>query len=347
MNVAELHIPSVIAELLYAHNCVIIPGFGGLVGNRVAAHLDSNKNTFYPPYKKLVFNSHLQMNDGLLATALSTQKQVPYNEALAAVDALVKSWNSRLQKGQEITLNEIGKFKKSKDNSIAFHQDFSVNYLAEAFGMQAIHVAATQRGSIKEKISRQIIDSTIPSAKNTSTWMKVAAVIAAPIAATALFFAMNLPHNASTELNWNPFTWSTSEQALPALPANPDVTITIVRPEDFFNKEEVLKIYTEKLTEPKMELSTSVVKELPSEKTTTLAENHYHVIAGCFAEEQNAALFLAELKAIGFAAEILPKTPNALIRVTYGSYNNKLDALKGLASARLKHSPNAWMSEGN
>ncbi len=346
MKVAEINISTIIADLLYDYNCVIIPGFGGLVGNRAPAHLDENKNTFYPPYKKLVFNSHLQMNDGLLTTALSQKENISFNEATQAVEALVKNWQAEIKKGKGIHLDQIGKFKKAKDKSIAFHQDYSVNYLPEAYGMQAIHVAATQRDTIKEKISRQIIDSTIPSAKSNNTMLKVAAAIAVPLAATALFFALNLPGKDATQLNWNPFKWNSTTE-IAKLPPKPDVTINIVRPEDFFSKEDLLKIYSEKLTEPKQELSTSVVKELPVEKHSSVSSNaKFNVIAGCFAEEKNAALFLEELKAAGFDAQIVGKS-GGLIRVAYGSYDTKQEALKGLANARFKHSPNAWLSENN
>ena len=347
MKVAEINIPSVIADLLYEHNCVIIPGFGGLVGNRAPAQLDENKNTFYPPYKKLVFNSHLQMNDGLLTTAVSQKENISFDTASKALEAIVKNWQLELKKGREIDLDQIGKFKKSKDKSIAFHQDFSVNYLPEAFGMKAIHVAATQRNTIKEKISRQIIDSTIPSAKSNHTMLKIAAAIAVPLGATALFFALNLPGNNTAQLNWNPFKWNSGETEIAKLPPKPDVTITIVRPEDFFSQEELLKIYTEKLNEPQQELTTSVVKDdLPEEKPSYISSSSkYHIIAGCFADEKNAATFLEELKAVGFDAHIAGKTPGGLTRVAYGSYGNKLEALKGLANARLKHSANAWMTE--
>jgi hypothetical protein len=347
MKVAEINISSIIADLLYDYNCVIIPGFGGLVGNRAAALLDENKNTFYPPYKKLVFNNHLQMNDGLLISAVSTKENISFDEAGKAIEAFVKNWGAELKKGKEIDLDQIGKFKKLKDKSIAFHQDFSVNYLAEAYGMQPIHVAATQRGTIKEKISRQIIDSTIPSVKSNNTILKVAAAIAVPLAASALFLALNLPSGDSTQLNWNPFKWNLSKVEMAKLPPRPDVTITIVRPEDFFSKEELLKIYTEKLSEPKQELSTSVVKELPVKRTieTSVSNAKFNVIAGCFADEKNATTFLEELKTAGFDAQIVGKTNGGLTRVAYGSYNSKLEALKGLASARLKHSAHAWLSE--
>ncbi|MFM7022131.1 MAG: SPOR domain-containing protein [Flavobacteriales bacterium] len=348
MKVAERNIPAVIAELLHEHNCVIIPGFGGLVGNRAPAQLDENKNTFYPPYKKLVFNSHLQMNDGLLNTALSNSEKISFEEAGTALEAVVRKWQEDLKKGKEVNLDQVGKFKKTKDKNIAFHQDLSVNYLPEAFGMQAIHVSASERSTIKEKISRQIIDSTIPSAKKSSnTMLKVAASIAVPLLATTLFFAINLPGNTSAQLSWNPFKWNAEVEAVKKLPTTPDVTITIVRPEDFFSKEEMLKIYTDKLADPAVQISTKVVKEAPQKPqySSAAASSKYHVIAGCFADEKNAATFLEELRAAGFDAHIVGKTEGGLTRVAYGSYDNRLEALKGLANARLKHSSNAWMTE--
>jgi hypothetical protein len=49
-----------ISELLYFHDCVIVPGFGGLVANHITAVYDEEKNMFSPPAKEIVFNTNLK-----------------------------------------------------------------------------------------------------------------------------------------------------------------------------------------------------------------------------------------------------------------------------------------------
>ena len=51
MNV-EKHI----GELLYDHNCVIVPDLGGFVANYAPAKIHPTQHTFTPPTKNIVFN---------------------------------------------------------------------------------------------------------------------------------------------------------------------------------------------------------------------------------------------------------------------------------------------------
>ena len=66
-----MDIRNCIAELLSAHDCVIIPGLGGFIGNYSPARIDPVHHAFQPPFKKLLFNINLKQNDGLLANAVA------------------------------------------------------------------------------------------------------------------------------------------------------------------------------------------------------------------------------------------------------------------------------------
>lgn len=66
-----------IRELLLDHDCVILPDFGGFIGNYVPAHYDSSNN-FYPPTKQISFNKQLCHNDGLLIGKVSKSLTLNY-----------------------------------------------------------------------------------------------------------------------------------------------------------------------------------------------------------------------------------------------------------------------------
>jgi len=349
MSAASQHIGKTLAELLHQHNCVIIPNFGALVGNRVAAYLDENKNIFNPPYKKLVFNAQLQMNDGLLVQAIANAASITFEEAVKDLDLLVKYWNLQLKNGKDISLLGVGVFKKLKDKSVAFHQDYSVNFLPEAYGLEPIHVVAQKKGNIKEKISRQIIDSAVPSAKKEGmTWRQVAAAVVLPVlGASTLFFSLNLGSGNVTQMNWNPFA-SSSKETLAVKEVHADVVINLSAQKSQSN-DELLAMYTKKAVEQNaakhkvLADSTSVVKRIVKEEVSINTSANYHVIAGCFANEENAAKYLEEIKAAGFDAHLVGKTPNGLTRVAYSSYSTRNEALQGLSKAK-EHSKDAWIS---
>ena len=60
-----------ISELLFLHDCVIIPNFGGFVGNPKSAKLNKITGVLSPPSKQILFNANLKTNDGLLITHIS------------------------------------------------------------------------------------------------------------------------------------------------------------------------------------------------------------------------------------------------------------------------------------
>ena len=65
-----------ISRLLEEHDCVILPGYGGFIGNYAPARIDPVSHSFVPPSKKILFNINLKQNDGLLCNRLVTDEGV-------------------------------------------------------------------------------------------------------------------------------------------------------------------------------------------------------------------------------------------------------------------------------
>ncbi len=89
-----MDVTAFIRELLFGHDCVIVPGFGGFIGNYTPARIDKRTGTFYPPVKQISFNRNLNHNDGLLVGKIS----VP----LKSITAMPEIWlrNLLLESGK-------------------------------------------------------------------------------------------------------------------------------------------------------------------------------------------------------------------------------------------------------
>ena len=74
----QVDITAFIRELLFGHDCVIVPGFGGFIGNYTPARIDKKSGTFYPPVKQISFNRNLNHNDGLLVGRISGSSGINY-----------------------------------------------------------------------------------------------------------------------------------------------------------------------------------------------------------------------------------------------------------------------------
>ena len=81
-----------ISDLLYRYECVIVPDFGAFLTQFKSASVHATTNAFYPPKKKLSFNSQLINNDGLLANYISKTEMISHEEANTKIAFLVKSF---------------------------------------------------------------------------------------------------------------------------------------------------------------------------------------------------------------------------------------------------------------
>lgn len=124
-----------ISELLFDHECVIVPGLGGFIVNEKHASIERLTHQFNPPFKKLLFNQHIRFNDGLLINYISKKERLSFEEARKQIDELVHQYFSRLEKGEKIKFEDIGILAFDENKNILFDQGLSVNYNSESFGL--------------------------------------------------------------------------------------------------------------------------------------------------------------------------------------------------------------------
>lgn len=131
----EIHI--YISELLFLHDCVVIPGFGGFVGNEQSAYLNKRTNIIYPPYKQILFNKNLKTNDGLLTSHIANTEKISHDQSLEIIKDFIKKINIQLTDNQTYRIKRVGLLSMSQDNNILFLQDSSINYNLNSFGMSS------------------------------------------------------------------------------------------------------------------------------------------------------------------------------------------------------------------
>lgn len=130
MNTTLQHIN----DLLFLHECVVLPDFGGIISNYSPSHFDENTCIFYPPKKELSFNKNLSNNDGLLITYISQKEGISYEKAARSLSFFVEDLRVKLHRGQRVVFDNIGLFYCDKKFNILF-EPFDYNFLAEAWGM--------------------------------------------------------------------------------------------------------------------------------------------------------------------------------------------------------------------
>ena len=127
----EKHIKS----LLYDHDCVIIPDFGGLITRYVSARINPVKHSFLPPSKKVAFNEKLVLNDGLLISTIAYRNQISKEEAQQLVSDFVRRAKAALHQDSRFILQDVGVFKYNAERRLEFEYVESDNMLEASFGL--------------------------------------------------------------------------------------------------------------------------------------------------------------------------------------------------------------------
>ena len=255
-----------ISELLFLHDCVILPDFGGFVGNPQSAKLNKTTGILSPPSKQILFNSNLKTNDGLLITHISNQEGIAQEIAKQNVITFANENNNKLAASKALRIDKIGLFTLGKEENIIFLQDSANNYSLDAFGMKAANNKTISRvNEVEEKVVSTIQNIRTQN-RNPRAFLRAAAVII-PLVALSYFSISQQDriNNAYTQM----------------ATLNPFATTEIV--------EEIIE--------------TPMAEEVATPITTQ--QHTFYIIAGAFSKQRNADKMAAKLKKRNYNAEIV------------------------------------------
>ena len=209
----EKHIKS----LLYDHDCVIIPEFGGLITRYVSARINPVKHTLAPPSKKIAFNEKLVLNDGLLISTIAYQSNVSKEEAQRMVSAFVHQARTKLHAENRYELEDIGVFRYNAERRLVFDYVESDNLLEASFGLPElvarpirVEEPAVLRTLIKERQQPEEVNQKLPFRKRLKRAYNIAAGLAmGGLTVSALYFlSLQTDYNLSS---LNPLSFSNGQ----------------------------------------------------------------------------------------------------------------------------------------
>lgn len=160
-----MNISKYIAELLFDFECVVIPGLGGFIVNDKPSSVNRINHQFKPPFRNILFNTHLKANDGLLINQISSSENISFQEARSKVDDFVKITIGKLEKGDSFTFSNIGTIHFDNDKNIVFNQDIKFNYNPESYGLNGFVSPPVKRVSDEEKLRKLILPPKAKSVK--------------------------------------------------------------------------------------------------------------------------------------------------------------------------------------
>jgi len=304
-----------INELLYKHECVIIPSFGAFVSQFKTASLDANKTTILPPRKEVTFNKLIQNNDGLLINHIATKTDRTYDEVKQEIQFLVNSWKQLLVQGDKISLEGIGLIYKD-NNQLVFEPISTANFDKKSFGLTAVGARPIAVTPEKIVVTEQKTILLEPATKPARPYLKY--VAAALIGFGLLSFGANWYYGNQLEEEHNMLV----KQQQKAL-------------------EDKIQAATIFVADEVPEIAISVNTSTTKEEVKAFAK--YHIIIGAFRDKANAEKQINYLKSKGFDASVVGVNRYGLHQVSASSFNNEKDAINTLHKLQKTVSKSAWL----
>lgn len=311
-----------IRELLFGHDCVIVPGFGGFIGNYSPARIDKNSATFYPPIKQISFNRNLNHNDGLLVGRVSASLNINYGDARSMVEEFVTELRKKLAKGEKVVFDNIGSFINNQEGNVQFEPDIDANYHLDSFGLESFQFLPLEGYDVRKRILRHPGKDPVKQSSMRKILWRAAVIIPLLLVIVTVPLKTNLFRLNVETTTMNPLVTAEFEQNKKAV--DQDIK------DEAAKVAENSKPVAEAVTAP--EIKVPVVAE----------ENLYFLITGSFKSEENAVAQTEMLKKEGFTPEVVA-APNGFYRVRAMECHDLNTALTKKDSISKKF-PGAWIS---
>ena len=353
-----------ISELLFNHDCVIVPSLGGFVCSYAPAKVHPAQHVFTPPSKNVFFNKHLQNNDGLLVNAIATAVPCTFEDAQKEVRAFVTAIEQEIKNGRKVELPHLGTLSVDPEGNISFESSPDVNFLIDAFGLASFQSMPIIREGIVEKIEKKEVKEAVVISISENTKEKeekvvattgtsfrvwrAAAFIALPLIAATLVLSLNSKFRGAT---FATLGISSNEPALyvpkPAFKkaeltkhenVKPDANGNYPLSLDSTGPAMTVSIY--KVAADTSRVDIDYKKDGPT--IVPVNSSKYYIIAGAFGVPQNAENYRKALIAKGYKPVILDNVRSKLTHIALSGFDTKDEAAAFLSTIK-GDLPDAWI----
>lgn len=318
-----MDVTAFIRELLFGHDCVIVPGFGGFIGNYTPARIDKSTGTFYPPVKQISFNRNLSHNDGLLVGRIASSSQINYGDARSLVEEFVTELRKKLEKGDKVIFDNIGSFVNNHEGNVQFEPDRNVNYHLDSYGLEPFQYMPLEGYDVRKRIIRRAEKDPVKQTSIRKVLWRAAVII--PLLSLLVVVPLK------TDLFKAKVETSTMNPLVTAEFENNKKAVDEASYTEPPKSEEKAKPVSDEVAAPE------VVAPVVS------GGNAYFVITGSFKLKENADSQVSMLKREGFSPEIVT-TDNGFFRVC-AMICSDVNTAVAKKDSIVKKFPGAWVSK--
>jgi len=343
-----------IADLLYHHECVIVPGLGGFIKAYHPARILQVTHEFRPPSGTVAFNAGLAGNDGQLANYIASAKHISYREALNEIKLWVDNCLDSIKKGDKVFLEGIGDLFLNNSGKLEFNPSKQLNFNADSFGLPVFIAKAVNETSLD--ISK------IQSARHTGSstkyhrlipeTLKWAAVLA-PFIAFALWGSLNgniidnYVHNYTGMYSW---VRSTPGKTAPVskikVPVKTEETpVRIIQSPSGVLADENISFDPGMVSYNELAKNHVITHESELQDITeaVAVKQDYFIIGGAFRDYNNALKLISILEEQGYQASVVDTTSGGLYVVSMKGFTDYSEATNQLSEIKKAGYASSWI----
>lgn len=316
-----MDITAFIRELLFGHDCVIVPGFGGFIGNYTPAQVDRNTGTFYPPVKQISFNRNLNHNDGLLVGRISGTLNINYGDARTITEKFVADLRKKLENGERVVFDNIGSFVNNHEGNVQFEPDRSVNYHLDSYGLESFQCMPLEGYDVRKRIVKHTTKDPVRHISTRKILWRAAVIV--PLLSVIVAV---------------PLMTDIFKPKVEASTMNPLVT------EEFEHNRAAVDKTEKPAVEISPEISVKSDEVLPAkvaENSVVSVSGRYQLITGSFKSRENAQKQAKMLMEEGFSPEIV-SSANGFFRVSAITCND-IESAESKKDSLAGKFPEAWI----
>jgi len=367
-----ISIAEAISDLLFVRDTVVVPGLGAFVKKPVSAQVNPVANYFAMPSSEIVFDANLREDNELVVNYMSEKNEIPKEEAQKLLSMFVSDCFNSLKQGKKVVLSQIGTLSYDWANDIAFEQDKSVNYNADAFGLCDFTpepvLRSKTKDEIKTEIEQQQKDKNTPMSVDEKAvherdnededdksrrglgwlWILLGLLLVAGVVYGLYYFkVIELPwQKEERRIVTEPKTYSLPTYQKTWEWKEPLVQDTIVQPTTQPIEQPVEQPVEQSVEQPAeqpvKQPVTQPVEQPKEQPVATQPEANILIIAGCFGQEENAIRLANTLKEKGYTGAMYEKRYN-LWHVSFGRYKTDEEAIAALREIKANTEYKAWI----
>ena len=351
-------IAEAISDLLFLRDTVVVPGLGAFVKKPVSAKVNPVANYFAMPSSELSFDANLREDNDLVIKYISEKNDIPEDEAQRLLTMFVSDCFNSLKAGKKVALKDIGQLHYDWNNNLVLAPSDTLNYNADVFGLCDFSpipvVQSKSKDEIKSEIEQQQKDKNTPMTVDEKAvhedddkprrrlgwlWILLALLLLAGIGYGLHYFKVvdfnQLVQRKEKPAEFIPWTvtypaesktWKT-EDVVPATVENDSLATPVT---DTLQTQEST---TQEIQEP---------EPVETVQTPTKPEANIRIIAGCFAQEENAERMANTLRDNGYQYAFIEKRGSKWF-VAFGRYATDEEAFAALREIRATQNDKAWI----